>query len=63
MSDWVADAVLSREDPRRRAAVIKHFVAVAEVRLSPLKATYALLMKLFVTRNAALYITFRQWRH
>lgn len=32
MSDWVADAVLSREDPRRRAAVIKHFVAVAEVR-------------------------------
>ena len=33
MSDWVADAVLSREDPRRRAAVIKHFVAVAEVNI------------------------------
>jgi len=31
MADWVADAVLSKEDPRRRAAVIKHFINVAEV--------------------------------
>ncbi|PVF94083.1 hypothetical protein CPB86DRAFT_65440 [Serendipita vermifera] len=30
MADWVADAVLSKEDPRRRAAVIKHFINVAE---------------------------------
>lgn len=31
MADWVADAVLQKEDPRRRAAVIKHFINVAEV--------------------------------
>lgn len=30
MAHWVADAVLSKEDPRRRAAVIKHFINVAE---------------------------------
>lgn len=36
MADWVADAVLSKEDPRRRAAVIKHFINVAEVTIIPL---------------------------
>lgn len=35
MADWVADAVLSKEDPRRRAAVIKHFINVAEVTIIP----------------------------
>lgn len=31
MADWVAESVLSKDDPRRRAAVIKHFINVAEV--------------------------------
>ncbi|GBE84886.1 ras GEF [Sparassis crispa] len=30
MANWVAESVLSREDSKRRAAVVKHFISVAD---------------------------------
>ncbi|KAI0345715.1 ras GEF [Trametopsis cervina] len=30
IANWVAESVLSREDSRKRAAVVKHFISVAE---------------------------------
>jgi hypothetical protein len=34
IADWVADAVLSKEDSRRRAAIVKQFISVADVSFS-----------------------------
>ena len=31
IAHWVADSVLDKEDSRKRALVIKHFISVAEV--------------------------------
>lgn len=31
IADWVADSILSKEDSRRRAAAVKHFISVADV--------------------------------
>lgn len=31
MAEWVADAVLSKEDSRKRAAIVKQFITVADV--------------------------------
>lgn len=31
IANWVAESVLSREDSRRRAAVVKQFISVADV--------------------------------
>ena len=31
IANWVAESVLSKEDSRKRAAVVKHFIAVADV--------------------------------
>ncbi|KAF9488025.1 ras GEF [Pleurotus eryngii] len=30
IADWVADSILSKEDSRRRAAAVKHFISVAD---------------------------------
>jgi son of sevenless-like protein len=30
LAEWVAESILSKEDPRRRANIIKHFIVVAE---------------------------------
>jgi hypothetical protein len=31
IASWVASSVLEKDDPRRRAAIIKQFIVVAEV--------------------------------
>ena len=31
LADWVNNAVLSKDDPRKRSWVIKHFILTAEV--------------------------------
>lgn len=31
IASWVAETVLSREDSRKRAAIVKHFITVADV--------------------------------
>lgn len=31
IANWVADSVLNKEDSRRRAAVVKQFISVADV--------------------------------
>ena len=33
IAHWVADAVLDKEDARKRALIVKHFIQVADVRL------------------------------
>ena len=31
IANWVAESVLEREDSRKRAAIVKHFITVADV--------------------------------
>lgn len=31
IANWVAESVLDREDSRKRAAIVKHFITVADV--------------------------------
>ena len=38
MTNWVAEMILAQMDVKKRVVVIKHFVAVADVRISPLRA-------------------------
>ena len=33
IANWVAESVLSRDDSRKRAAIVKHFISVADVSL------------------------------
>lgn len=35
ISDWVAEIILERDDSRRRASVVKNFIAVADVGAHP----------------------------
>lgn len=35
MANWVAESVLEKEDSRKRAAIVKHFIGVADVRKHP----------------------------
>ena len=35
IANWVAETILEREDSRKRAAVVKHFITVADVSLFP----------------------------
>lgn len=35
ISEWVADAVLAKDDSRRRASVVKNFINIADVGVRP----------------------------
>ncbi len=37
IANWVAETVLSREDSRKRATIVKHFIGVADVSVPGLK--------------------------
>jgi son of sevenless-like protein len=35
ISDWVAEAILARDDSKRRASVVKNFITIADVSAHP----------------------------
>jgi son of sevenless-like protein len=35
ISDWVAETILAKDDSRRRASVVKSFIAIADVSAHP----------------------------
>jgi len=62
ISAWVADSVLTKDDPRRRAAVIKHFITIAD-RCRALQNFSSMSALIAALNSPPVYRLKRTWEH